>query len=306
MNPYPNPALIEEVAIENGLSPSYIEKDWFVVRTIKLIASISEENILPIFSGGTSLSKGYGVIQRFSEDIDFKVRAEKTLSRSERKNFRSRVIELINNAEALSVIEDSLVKRNESKFFGFDIIYPQNALLEDSLRPYIKLEMSFQETNLETEKRKIRSFISEYLGQEEDTVIECVSTIEIAADKISALAWRLCAINQERREEKFDPTIMRHLHDLSALKTMIIKDPRFIMAIDKSFNNDRGRGGTDSTLSISEMLNQTIKVFEGNQNYQKNYEKFVDNMSYANDEDVIGYQKAFEDFIEIVEHLTSK
>ncbi len=46
-----------------------IEKDWWVVHTISLIYTMDCARSL-VFKGGTSLSKGWNLIQRFSEDID--------------------------------------------------------------------------------------------------------------------------------------------------------------------------------------------------------------------------------------------
>jgi predicted nucleotidyltransferase component of viral defense system len=49
-----------------------------------------------VFSGGTSLAKGYGLIQRFSEDIDFKVAMPtEGLNRSDFREYRERIVEAI-------------------------------------------------------------------------------------------------------------------------------------------------------------------------------------------------------------------
>ncbi|WP_394991645.1 nucleotidyl transferase AbiEii/AbiGii toxin family protein [Emticicia sp.] len=52
-----------------GLPPFAVEKDWWVVHTLALIFSMDCAKAL-IFKGGTSLSKGWNLIERFSEDID--------------------------------------------------------------------------------------------------------------------------------------------------------------------------------------------------------------------------------------------
>jgi hypothetical protein len=52
-----------------GLPAYAIEKDWWVVNTLALVFSMECASSL-IFKGGTSLSKGWNLIQRFSEDID--------------------------------------------------------------------------------------------------------------------------------------------------------------------------------------------------------------------------------------------
>lgn len=51
-----------------GLRPALIEKDYFVTEALRIIAVTAGEKV--IFKGGTSLSKGWNLIQRFSEDID--------------------------------------------------------------------------------------------------------------------------------------------------------------------------------------------------------------------------------------------
>ncbi len=51
-----------------GLRPAIIEKDYYVTEALRIIAATAPEKV--IFKGGTSLSKGWNLIQRFSEDID--------------------------------------------------------------------------------------------------------------------------------------------------------------------------------------------------------------------------------------------
>lgn len=50
-----------------GLRPAVIEKDYYVTEALRIIAARGEQII---FKGGTSLAKGWNLIQRFSEDID--------------------------------------------------------------------------------------------------------------------------------------------------------------------------------------------------------------------------------------------
>ena len=53
---------------DQGLRAAIIEKDYYVTEALRLIALAAPGKI--IFKGGTSLSKGWDLIQRFSEDID--------------------------------------------------------------------------------------------------------------------------------------------------------------------------------------------------------------------------------------------
>ena len=65
--------LVERVAGALATDEGLVEKDWHVVRALAVIAAVDHAGAAPAFSGGTSLSKGWGLIKRFSEDIDFKV-----------------------------------------------------------------------------------------------------------------------------------------------------------------------------------------------------------------------------------------
>lgn len=51
-----------------GLRPAIIEKDYYVTEALRILAATAGDKV--IFKGGTSLAKGWNLIQRFSEDID--------------------------------------------------------------------------------------------------------------------------------------------------------------------------------------------------------------------------------------------
>jgi len=64
--------IFNQVSIEQNIPVQAVEKDWWVSVTLRAIfASPHAPHLL--FKGGTSLSKGWGLIQRFSEDIDLAV-----------------------------------------------------------------------------------------------------------------------------------------------------------------------------------------------------------------------------------------
>ena len=56
-------------AKHSGINQMAIEKDWWVTITLKALFQTSCADSL-LFKGGTSLSKGFNIIERFSEDID--------------------------------------------------------------------------------------------------------------------------------------------------------------------------------------------------------------------------------------------
>lgn len=72
-------AFIEEAASRRDLTPIIIEKDFWVCWTLRRLAATPELKDHITFKGGTSLSKAYGIIQRFSEDIDLTIRRDAPL-----------------------------------------------------------------------------------------------------------------------------------------------------------------------------------------------------------------------------------
>jgi predicted nucleotidyltransferase component of viral defense system len=91
-----NAELIEAIAAELVVDASLVEKDWYAIRIIAAISRVKHPAMRLVFSGGTSLAKGYGLIQRFSEDIDFKVAMPtEGLNRSDFREYRERIVEAI-------------------------------------------------------------------------------------------------------------------------------------------------------------------------------------------------------------------
>ena len=66
-------AFISEAAARRDVAPIIIEKDFWVCWTLRRLLSIPGMADTLTFKGGTSLSKAYGIIERFSEDIDLTI-----------------------------------------------------------------------------------------------------------------------------------------------------------------------------------------------------------------------------------------
>ncbi|RKR84071.1 nucleotidyltransferase AbiEii toxin of type IV toxin-antitoxin system [Mucilaginibacter gracilis] len=60
---------IDQASLASGIGTKAIEKDWWVTLTLKALFATEYADSL-IFKGGTSLSKCWKLIERFSEDID--------------------------------------------------------------------------------------------------------------------------------------------------------------------------------------------------------------------------------------------
>jgi predicted nucleotidyltransferase component of viral defense system len=68
-------AIFKEVAEHKGMKAFVVEKDWWVCRTLEIIFQMPIREHL-VFKGGTSLSKAWKIINRFSEDIDLAIDKE--------------------------------------------------------------------------------------------------------------------------------------------------------------------------------------------------------------------------------------
>jgi len=66
-------AFFEEVASRRGLRRLIAEKDFWVCFILRLLFETPELSDKLVFKGGTSLSKIFNIIKRFSEDIDLSV-----------------------------------------------------------------------------------------------------------------------------------------------------------------------------------------------------------------------------------------
>ena len=62
--------LFKETAARKGMTPAIVEKDFWVCWTLGRLFAHPELSPLLMFKGGTSLSKVFNLIERFSEDID--------------------------------------------------------------------------------------------------------------------------------------------------------------------------------------------------------------------------------------------
>lgn len=81
--------LILLVSEDTGIEAGIIEKDYYVTMFLKLLVSKYPQII---FKGGTSLSKCYKLINRFSEDIDLSLDCETHPTESQRKNLKKNIV----------------------------------------------------------------------------------------------------------------------------------------------------------------------------------------------------------------------
>jgi hypothetical protein len=288
----PDRRLVEKLAEDLGTSPGLVEKDWHVVRAIGVIAGVDTAGMMPAFSGGTSLSKGWELIKRLSEDIDFKVGEPETGSagraRRARTAYRERILQALSEA-GFDPVEEPLV-RDVSRFFSASLSYDAEFEVGQGLRPHIRVEMSFEAPALPPAERPIRSLIAAaQRGAPEVGSFPCVDSIETAADKLSALAWRVRA--RDRTKTNDDPTMICHLHDLAALEQRVAGAPHFRELVLAAAAADEGRGG-GSTGDPAAMFAEMLQQLDSDPLWAREYEDFVRSVSFARPGEAIDFAHA--------------
>lgn len=304
MSQPPDPELLEVIAADLGVDPAFVEKDWYAVRLAALVAGVTDQETFPVFSGGTCLSKAYGLIQRFSEDLDFKFAMPPGgLSRGQRRTFRNRIVAAVRSDAAFTLLDADIYPGDESRFVRCNVTYRDAPPSPDKLRPHLQIEVTFGAPVEPVERRSVSSFVAQARQEmPEIGAIACVSPVETAADKLSALTWRV--LTRKRGSEDDDPTMIRHLHDLAALEATVIGNAGFAPLFLRTAGEDAGRGNPPEALralTVSERLQRLIVVLGEDAAYRAEYDRFVLSMSYAR----TGETPSFDAALESLQRLAS-
>ncbi|MBD8737612.1 nucleotidyl transferase AbiEii/AbiGii toxin family protein [Sphingomonas sp. CFBP 13706] len=292
----PDRRVLGRVAGALGVDEAFVEKDWFVVQAIRMLVACGTDDIQPVFSGGTSLLKGHGLINRFSEDIDFKLVLSPAFEELS-GNQQSKRLKAFREALAGAWTEQGFIlndvqSRDSYRFIQVEMRYPTVLSGHPSLRPHILAEISAKPPKMTAIVRPLRSFVAQAAKAEEEVAAApCVDPVETAADKLSALAWRVAA--RDRNAETDDPTIIRHLHDLAALENAITGSAEFSPLVLNVFQADRQRGGgvlaemppPGRLAALRERLGQDAL-------YREEYDRYVAAIAFAGPPEVLSFDLA--------------
>lgn len=116
--------IIEQTALKQGLSKQIVEKDLWVSTLLEIVFTLPFANKL-VFKGGTSLSKVWGLIERFSEDIDLAVDRslfgfEGDLTTKQIKKLRKASSLFVSN-EFLSELQSAINRFDLDKFIELEV-----------------------------------------------------------------------------------------------------------------------------------------------------------------------------------------
>ena len=214
---------IRKTAIQLGLPADFIRKDYFVTKAIRLLTRVKNDYFELIFQGGTSLSKGYRVINRLSEDIDFRVRLKssacslgKNAKRTQLRLFRSLLVDSLVNA-GFDIQSKDVKVFYEGRYMSIRASF-EGAGGIAYLKPHIAIDCFLGELELEPQIKDISSMVKVVLGEEcehQYFSVACVALDETAAEKWVALTRRVARSSQEERDS--DKHLVRHLYDLYQL-----------------------------------------------------------------------------------------
>lgn len=157
------------VAAEKAIREAIIEKDYWVTYVLHELRN-SEFKDEFIFKGGTSLSKGWNLLDRFSEDIDLLL-IRGTLSKAARKERLKQIEKFVGKLPSLTFERDNEANRSgtdsRTACFKYQSITPLGSY--GTLLPFIKLEMGYRGGREPMALRPIQSLLGEALSLKSQT-----------------------------------------------------------------------------------------------------------------------------------------
>lgn len=233
-------ALIEQTGDEIGLAADAVEKDFRVCWALRTMFRLEAGPHLA-FKGGTSLSKCYGVIERFSEDIDVVIGRDFLGFGEDRSpeaagsgNERKRRVEAVFEASRRYVGEQLLPELREAvraqleagriQRVGLDpdaedqqaILIEYATVLQGStyLRPVVKLELGARSDVEPNEDGIVRPYLARHANHgltNYDTSVRVVAPERTFWEKV-------CLLHEEAyRADGPKPRLARHYYDLWCL-----------------------------------------------------------------------------------------
>lgn len=136
-----------------------VEKDYFVTLFLKRIAAVMPDIV---FKGGTSLSKCYHIIKRFSEDIDLNLQSEIKPPERKRRQLKANIIQIINDLEFELTNPDAVKSRRDYNRYIID--YP-SSLSAAYLKEQLIVETAIYQRAYPTKVMSADSLIYQYLHE---------------------------------------------------------------------------------------------------------------------------------------------
>lgn len=279
--------IIETVARELGKSEQMVEKD--TIQSMFLFELAKSE--LPfVFKGGTSLSKAYNLVDRFSEDIDLSMNRRPT--QSERVKSKELIIEIAENLGlVLSNPEEIKSRYDYNKYvFKYDSLFAVIPL-------EIIIETSYYQSVYPVDKHVVGSFVGKFcldrniilpVPFEAAEVMMNVQSVERTfVDKVFAV----CDYKIQNMQDRDS----RHLYDICKLLREVELNEELDKLIDM-VRDDRMQSKNNPSAQLEYIIPDMLKEIIRSRFYESDYKNVTQKLLYED----ISYDYAIENGIAII------
>ena len=205
-----------------ALTEAFIEKDYYVTEALRIVATQWPTQV--IFKGGTSLSKGWKLIERFSEDIDLFLNKDAfTPPYGESKADKElKAIETaVSQHPGLTTLSNSPSKRGIYRHSYFS--YPQQFAGMGTISSRLFLEMGTRSGTYPVQIVPLSSYLAEFLRETnyslnaEDEASFSLNLLHFRRTFVEKLFAIHAKVRQYQREKASLGTATRHYYDLFCL-----------------------------------------------------------------------------------------
>ena len=294
--------IFQEAANKKGLPAAIIEKDWWVTITLRVIFNMDVSPYL-VFKGGTSLSKGWNLIDRFSEDIDVILDRSFLGFPGTISNRKVNGLKLAN----LDYVTNTFIEELQGAFDKFGITNMKFSISEKSikLKDPIQINIEYEAITEKVEyiqsrvqleigsrslrdpftKRDIVSFVGSEFSDRDfadpHMSIPCVNPERTFLEKIFLLHEEF----QRPKEKVRVDRLSRHLYDLTKIMSTEYADLAFTdMSLYEKIVEHRKQffkvSGVDYEMHQPQFidLNPPVHVYSG---WENDYHTMKENMIYS-------------------------
>lgn len=206
--------VITETNTQTGIAESIIEKDYYVTMILKLL---SKSNPDIVFKGGTSLSKCFHLINRFSEDID--ITFSEHIGESRRKKLKYKILKPISEELGMPIENWDNIESDKDYNYYLYGYHPVSDYPVEGITPGVKLETALVSYSFPTEEKDVDSII---YGAIKDSAPDIITDygLEPFSMKVQSVnrtfidkIYALCDYYLEDKTKRYS----RHLYDLHML-----------------------------------------------------------------------------------------
>lgn len=270
--------VILRVSEDTGIEASIIEKDYYVTLFLQRIVA-QLPNI--IFKGGTSLSKCYKLINRFSEDIDLNIETETHPTEGQRKKLKEVIVSIIDEFGFTLTNPDKVRSRRDYNRYIVDYptIFPTSYLKEHLIvetAVYIKAYpckrmLAFSLIYDYLERNGYTDLIEQHGLQPFELNVQAAERTLV--DKVFALGdYYLCDAVHEHSRHVYD---IYKLLDVVTLDDSMKKLVRSVREERKPHVNCRSaKDGIDMNALLQEIVDEAV--------YRQDYEDITAKILFEN------------------------